>query len=424
VVAERAPAIVVDGVSKSFRLPRERVHTLKERALHPLRRPQFDELRALRDVSFAVESGEFFAVVGRNGSGKSTLLKCMAGIYGTDAGRIFVNGQMSTFIELGVGFNPDLPARENVMINATMLGLSPREARNRFDRVIDFAELREFTEVKLKNYSSGMLVRLAFSVMIQVDADILLIDEVLAVGDAAFQQKCFEEFERIKRSNTTVLLVTHDMGAVERFCDRAMLLEHGRQVEMGGPHRIGMRYLQLNFSEEARAQEASNEVISKEQAPSPETAMRLGDGAAEITDAYFADEHGARTELLQGGGRASFVLQARFHQDVEDPVFAVGVENSHRDTVFSATTQLAEAHAGLFAAAEEVTVRFGFDNVLAPDRYTATPSIARAGSGMAWIDWRERMVEAVVSVTRATAGVVNLPVDVHVERGAREEASA
>jgi ABC-type polysaccharide/polyol phosphate transport system ATPase subunit len=424
VAAERAPAIVVDGVSKSFRLPRERVHTLKERALHPLRRPQFDELKALRDVSFAVESGEFFAVVGRNGSGKSTLLKCMAGIYRTDAGRIFVDGQMSTFIELGVGFNPDLPARENVMINATMLGLSPREARNRFDRVIDFAELRDFTEVKLKNYSSGMLVRLAFSVMIQVDADILLIDEVLAVGDAAFQQKCFEEFERIKRSNTTVLLVTHDMGAVERFCDRAMLLEHGRQVELGGPHRIGMRYLQLNFSEEARAQEASNEVISKAQAPSPETAMRLGDGAAEITDAYFADEHGARAELLSGGTRASFVLHARFHRDVEDPVFAVGVENSHRDTVFSATTQLAEEHAGRFREGEEVTVRFAFDNVLAPDRYTATPSIARAGSGMAWIDWRERLVETVVNVTRATAGVVNLPVEVHVERAAREEASA
>ena len=420
------PAIVVDGVSKSFRLPRERVHTLKERALHPFRRPQFDELKALREVSFAVGAGEFFAVVGRNGSGKSTLLKCMAGIYGTDAGRIFVDGQMSTFIELGVGFNPDLPARENVMINATMLGLSPREARNRFDQVIDFAELREFTEVKLKNYSSGMMVRLAFSVMIQVDADILLIDEVLAVGDAAFQQKCFEEFERIKRSNTTVLLVTHDMGAVERFCDRAMLLEHGRQVEMGGPHRIGMRYLQLNFSEEARAEEASNEVITKPLEPTatPDPAMRLGDGAAEITDAYFTDEHGARTELLQGGSRASFTIHARFHQDVDDPVFAVGVENSHRDTVFSATTQLAEPHSGLFRQDEEVTVRFTFENVLAPDRYTATPSIARAGSGMAWIDWRERMVEAVVSVTRVTAGVVNLPVDIDVRRGAREEASA
>ena len=346
--AEPAPAIVVDGVSKSFRLPRERVHTLKERALHPLRRAQFDELKALRDVSFAVGSGEFFAVVGRNGSGKSTLLKCLAGIYRTDAGRIFVRGQMSTFIELGVGFNPDLPARENVMINATMLGLSPREARRRFDQVIDFAELRDFTEVKLKNYSSGMMVRLAFSVMIQVDADILLIDEVLAVGDAAFQQKCFEEFERIKRSNTTVLLVTHDMGAVNRFCDRAMLLEHGRCVEMGDPQRIGMRYLQLNFSEEARALEAANEVITKPAAA--DTTMRLGDGAAEIAEAFFEDEHGVRVEVLAGGERAAFVIRARFNQDVEDPVFAVGIDNSHRDLVFSASTQLADPHPGVFRA--------------------------------------------------------------------------
>src|SRR5213078_1375216 len=230
---EALPAVVVDDVSKSFRLPHERVHTLKERALHPLRRSGHDTLRALRDVSFVVERGEFFGIVGRNGSGKSTLLKCLAGIYATDRGQIYVNGRMSTFIELGVGFNPDLPARDNVMINATMLGLSPREARRRFDSVIDFAELRDFTDLKLKNYSSGMMVRLAFSVMIQVDAEILLIDEVLAVGDAAFQQKCFEEFERIKRSHSTVLFVTHDMGSVQRFCDRALLLEHGKIAELG-----------------------------------------------------------------------------------------------------------------------------------------------------------------------------------------------
>src|SRR5918911_434139 len=236
-------------------MPSERVHTLKERALHPLRRRGGSDIIALRDVSFSVKPGEFFGIVGRNGSGKSTLLKCLAGIYATDAGRIYVNGRLSTFIELGVGFNPDLPARDNVMINATMLGLSPREARRRFDAVIDFAELHDFIDLKLKNYSSGMMVRLAFSVMIQVDAEILLIDEVLAVGDASFQQKCFEEFERIKRSNSTVLLVTHDMGAVERFCDRAMLLEHGRRVELGEPERVGMRYMQLNFDPDARAEE-------------------------------------------------------------------------------------------------------------------------------------------------------------------------
>ncbi|HEX8156034.1 MAG TPA: ABC transporter ATP-binding protein, partial [Solirubrobacteraceae bacterium] len=249
-------AIVVDRVSKQFRLPHERVHTLKERALHPFRQPSYDALAALREVSFDVRRGEFFGIVGRNGSGKSTLLKCLAGIYRVDQGAIYVDGRMSTFIELGVGFNPDLPARDNVMINATMLGLSPKEARRRFDRILDFAELHDFVDLKLKNYSSGMMVRLAFSVAIQVDAEILLIDEVLAVGDASFQQKCFDEFARIRKSEATVLLVTHDMASVERFCDRAMLLEHGWLVDIGDTDRVGTKYLELNFSAQARAAEA------------------------------------------------------------------------------------------------------------------------------------------------------------------------
>src|SRR5919199_2206655 len=195
---EAGPAVEVDAVSKTFRLPHERVHTLKERALHPLRRTRWDVLESLRDISFAVEPGEFFGIVGRNGSGKSTLLKCIAGIYRIDSGDVYVNGRMSTFIELGVGFNPDLVARDNIILNAIMLGLPRAEARERVDHVIEFAGLQEFTQLKLKNYSSGMHVRLAFSVMIQVDADILLIDEVLAVGDAAFQQKCFDVFHRMK----------------------------------------------------------------------------------------------------------------------------------------------------------------------------------------------------------------------------------
>src|SRR3954469_5883113 len=267
------PAVAVDGVSKTFRLPHERVHTLKERALHPLRRMGMEAFPALKDVSFAVDNGEFFGIVGRNGSGKSTLLKCLAGIYATDRGRIYVNGRLSTFIELGVGFNPDLPARDNVMINATMLGLSPREARRRFDAVIDFAELHEFIDLKLKNYSSGMMVRLAFAVMIQVDADILLIDEVLAVGDAAFQQKCFDEFARIRQEGRTVLLVTHDMGAVQRFCQRAMLLEEGRVVEVGEPQLVGNRYLEVNFDQHARER-----TPEEEEARDPD---RFGDGRAD-----------------------------------------------------------------------------------------------------------------------------------------------
>src|SRR4051794_33781658 len=202
------PAVRVDGVRKTFRIPHERVHTLKERALHPMRRRSYEDLDALQGVTFDVPRGEFFGIVGRNGSGKSTLLKCMAGIYATDQGRIYVAGRLSTFIELGVGFNLDLAARDNVMLNATMLGLTPREARRRYDAVLDFAELHDFVDLKLKNYSSGMMVRLAFAVMIQVDADVLMIDEVLAVGDAAFQQKCYDEFARLRERGSTVLLVT------------------------------------------------------------------------------------------------------------------------------------------------------------------------------------------------------------------------
>src|SRR3979411_1088152 len=190
------PALAAQDVHKRFRIPEERTHTLKERALHPLRRTRHEQLHALKGISFAVEPGEFFGIVGRNGSGKSTLLKCLAGIYRADEGKIWCNGRMSTFIELGVGFNPDLAAYENVSLNGIMLGLSPREARARYRRVIEFAELEEFQDLKLKNYSSGMHVRLAFSVAIQVDADILLIDEGLAGGGPAVQPKCIARFNR------------------------------------------------------------------------------------------------------------------------------------------------------------------------------------------------------------------------------------
>ena len=192
--------------------------------------------------------GEFFGIVGRNGSGKSTLLKCLAGIYGADTGRIEVVGRVSPFIELGVGFNPDLTARDNVVINAIMLGLSRREARRRFDEIIEFAELEEFVDLKLKNYSSGMSVRLGFSVAIQVDADVLLVDEVLAVGDASFQRKCFDEFDRLRAEKRTILFVTHDMNTVERLlrprhADRA----RARCSRSAIPQTSPSSYNEVNF---------------------------------------------------------------------------------------------------------------------------------------------------------------------------------
>src|SRR3954452_21093816 len=321
-------AVVVEGVSKQFEIPHEVSHTLKERALHPFRRARKETLQALRDVSFQVEKGEFFGVVGRNGSGKSTLLKCMAGIYRTDRGRIGIAGRLSTFIELGVGFNPDLAAEDNILINGVMLGLSPREARRRADAVIDFAGLHEFTDLKLKNYSSGMMVRLAFSVMVQVDADVLLIDEVLAVGDAAFQQKCYDEFNRIRDQGKTVLLVTHAMSAVARFCDRAMLLERGKVVDIGEPERIANEYLDVNFQEERPSE---HEVVEEKE---PD---RFGDQRAEIVESWFEDEHGMRTSQLHSGAPCAFAARVHFNEALNDPLFGFVLQNSQKTTVLAAS---------------------------------------------------------------------------------------
>src|SRR6478735_6108363 len=241
------PAIQVEDLRKSFRIPKNRVDSLKERVVHPFAKREYLELRALDGVSFEIRQGEFFGIVGRNGSGKSTLLKLLASIYRAEAGTIRIAGRLAPFIELGVGFNPELSARENVVLNGVMMGLSPQEARSRLDAVVAFAELDEFVDLKLKNYSSGMLVRLAFSLLLEVDADVLLIDEVLAVGDAAFQQKCADAFREMKAAGKTIVLVTHAMATVEEYCHRAMLISDGRIAHLGAPDEVGRRYLRLNF---------------------------------------------------------------------------------------------------------------------------------------------------------------------------------
>jgi ABC-type polysaccharide/polyol phosphate transport system ATPase subunit len=389
------PAIVIDRISKTFRLPHHRYSTLKERSLHPLRPRTFDLLHAVNDISLTIEAGEFFGIVGRNGSGKSTLLKCLAGIYRQDSGTIDVRGRLSPFIELGVGFNSDLTARENVLINAVMLGLSRREARERFDSIIAFAELEEFIDLPLKNYSSGMSVRLAFSVAVQVDADILLVDEVLAVGDASFQQKCFEQFERLKREGKTIALVTHDMSAVERFCHRAMLIERGNVLEVGEPHVVARRYNELNFGRLVH--------------DAPEDG-RYGDHAtAEIVAAWFEDDVGGRITEQAQGEPVTVCMEVAFHTPIEDPIFAINLLNEPRHTVFATSTDWRSGPTGSFDAGEHVTLRVRFENWLAPMRYTVTPSVARAGGGKDALDLREDLASLIVHGTRVTGGIADVP---------------
>jgi ABC-type polysaccharide/polyol phosphate transport system ATPase subunit len=400
------PAVSVEGVAKEFRLPHEQVHTLKERALHPFRRTGSERLSALEDVSFQVQEGEFFGIVGRNGSGKSTLLKCLAGIYRVDRGQIRMRGRLSTFIELGVGFNPDLAARDNVLINGIMLGLSPKEALRRFDAIIAFAELEEFVDLKLKNYSSGMHVRLAFSVMSQVDADVLLIDEVLAVGDAAFQQKCFEVFQRMKDAGKTILFVTHDMAAVERFCDRAVLLERGRVELIGAPDHVGPRYLQRNFARESVQRDGDE--------------GRVGDGTAEIVEAWF-EVDGARAEVLPQGAGCTVSVRIRAHSPLVDPAIAFLVENDRHDTLWAISNEEGDASTGTHAAGEEAVFSVTFANVFAPGRVHLTPWMVHRG-GAPIIDRRPRLASAVVTAVHRTGGLVDLPAAMRYDRGVREPA--
>jgi ABC-type polysaccharide/polyol phosphate transport system ATPase subunit len=406
-----APAIVVEGVSKTFERPEQLENTLKERALHPFRRRAVERFDALNDVSFAVEQGEFFGVVGRNGSGKSTLLKLMAGIYQTTAGEIWVRGRTSTFIELGVGFNPDLAARDNVYLNAIMLGLSASEARERYERVIEFAELREFESLKLKNYSSGMHVRLAFSVMVQVDADVLMIDEVLAVGDAGFQQKCFDEFNRLRDEGRTIVLVTHDMSAVRRFCDRAMLLERGRVVDIGEPDRIGSEYLDMNFG-----LKEEQPVVSAGAKPGEE---RYGDGRASITAMWLEDEHGEPLPENVPQGEV-IVLKAvvEFHAAMTHPSVGVAIETDDRRMVFGANTMWVNERTGSYAAGDRATTTLRFRNQFAAGRYFISPAVAKRGTALALADHRIRFGSFVSTAAVVTGGLVDLDYDMELCSGA------
>lgn len=238
-------AIKVSGLHKSFRLPTEKAFGLKQAIFNRLRGIKgYKEQKVLNGLDFEIKKGDFVGIVGRNGSGKSTLLKTLAGIYCPEKGSITINGSLVPFIELGVGFNPELTGRENVYLNGAMLGFSNEEMDAMYDEIWKFAELEQFQDQKLKNYSSGMQVRLAFSIAIRAHGDILLLDEVLAVGDAAFQNKCNEYFASL-HGKQTVILVTHSMVNVREFCDRAILLEKGKIIDDGNPDRIADKYMDL-----------------------------------------------------------------------------------------------------------------------------------------------------------------------------------
>jgi ABC-type polysaccharide/polyol phosphate transport system ATPase subunit len=399
--------IEVSSVEKTFRIPTHRIDSFKERVLHPVAGTEYRELRALRDVSFDIHRGEFFGIVGRNGSGKSTLLKILASIYRADAGRIRIAGRVAPFIELGVGLNHELTARENVVLNGVMMGLSRREARRSLDAVLDFAELEDFVDLKLKNYSSGMLVRLAFSVMVQSDAEVLLIDEVLAVGDAGFQRKCADTFREMHSTDRTIVLVTHDMTAIESYCDRAMLLHDGEQRYIGGPQEVARRYYRLNIE--------NREPWGRERRAVP-------DNHARVLDAWLEDADGSRVTTVAAGDRLRYQVMIEARDGLINPQFGFECKTSDMVTVFGVNGSLtSEGDPARVEPGERVRLTVEMDNALVPGTYLVRAWVVRDLNpdemGLQFID----ILKFDVIGDGTSLGVVSLPAEVVVSREEEKE---
>jgi ABC-2 type transport system ATP-binding protein len=400
--AAAGPVVVeVRDVHKTFHIPERKVDSLKERITHPFTRIDHRELHALRGISFDVHRGEFFGIVGRNGSGKSSLLKILASIYRPDQGRVRTAGLVAPFIELGVGFNPELTARENGVLNGVLMGLTLGEARRRLDAVLDFAELRDFVDLKLKNYSSGMMVRLAFAVMVQADADIMLIDEVLAVGDAAFSQKCMDVFHERRRVGKTVVLVTHDMGTVQSLCHRAVLIHDGEIRHIGAPEDTAMEYYRLNFS--------GPTAEGEEHAPPADAYQR--DVNARVVRARLVDEAGETTESLEQGRPIVLDAVVEAARDLTEPMFGLMLMNEEGVAVTGRTWTLDDP----VPAGRRVRLQGELENPLVPGRYYLDCWVRRDRADGALGVQAIRMLNFLVYGTAQRLGLVSLNTDVRPE---------
>jgi ABC-type polysaccharide/polyol phosphate transport system ATPase subunit len=325
-------AIMVKNLSKEFTIPHEKETTISGAFVNMFKKKAYEKFYALKDVSFEVKKGEFFGILGRNGSGKSTLLKILAGVYTTGKGHIKIDGLVSPFLELGIGFNPELSGRDNIYLNATVLGLTEKEIDAKFDSIVAFSELERFIDQKLKNYSSGMQVRLAFAVSIHANREILLMDEVLAVGDANFQSKCLREFARYKEMGKTVILVTHDIGTVQRYCDRAMLLRNGEVAIVGSAQEVGDEYIYQNMSDEEKRiikEPQKKNIIDEEK-----------NKIVEIIDVDFLDKDGKSKKVFETGESMDIKIYFKINKKVDSINIGVGVHAVAGGQVFGYNTQM------------------------------------------------------------------------------------
>lgn len=360
-------AISVKKVEKTFKLPHERRNSVKSVFVNILRgRSSYELQHVLKGISFDIKKGEFFGIVGRNGSGKSTLLKLISGIYTPDKGKIEINGKLTPFIELGVGFSPELSGRENVYLNGALLGFNRAEVDKMYDEIVAFAELENFMDQKLKNYSSGMQVRLAFSIAIRANTDILVLDEVLAVGDQAFQKKCFEYFARIKNDKKTVILVTHDMGIAKKYCDRAILIEDGSITSEGKIDGVVSDYHKSNLKRAEAAIRERNAALGAESENS--------DNAASITRIYTEDKNGKEKAVFGPEEEIFINCEVTMNKEVQPPTIVLSINNPGGPSLAIANTK-GDKFKVSAAVGTKAVARWGFGNIFNDGTYLVSATV-------------------------------------------------
>lgn len=368
-------AIKVEHVSKNFVLPHEKVRSVKSAFTGMFRRGRTKEVQhALKDIDFEIRKGEFFGIVGRNGSGKSTLLKILAGIYQPTTGRVHTNGKLVPFIELGVGFNPELTGRENVYLNGAMLGFSEKEVDAMYDDIVSFAELERFMDQKLKNYSSGMQVRLAFSMATRSEADILLVDEVLAVGDADFQRKCYDYFKSLKRNKKTVVFVSHDMNAVREFCDRVVLIDKNVVVDSGTAARVSVKYTRLFMTNDTS--NVSEDVGIDDN--------RWGNQEVTIEKAKLSSKN-----VNEDTSDIELSMTIKAHSDTDDTVVGFVVKNAADEEICGTNTQLIRQPLPRLTQGQTYDLTWVLPNIFTDGIYNVDVAVHRS-DGVTVNDWWEK----------------------------------
>ena len=363
----------------------------------PAAAPRHTDFWALKDISFAVEKGETLSLVGPNGCGKSTLLQIVAGILQPTTGRVVTRGRIAALLELGAGFNPEFSGRENVYLNGEIMGLTHAEIDRAMPSIEAFAEIGEFIERPVKEYSSGMYVRLAFSTAIHVDPEILIVDEALAVGDAVFANRCVRKFEELRERKITVLFVSHDLGLVKALSDRAILLLHGRIEAEGAPSDVINRYIGLVLDQQRTPQRKEDRVRGS---------FRHGDGTSEIMGVEILNARGEAVASVASGEPVTVRVRSRFHSAVHDPMVGILVRTRIGMDVYGTNTRIEQMELGEFQAGDELEVDFHLECWLTPQSYTLT--VATQNADGTSHDWLDDAIAFDVVDTRVAAGVANL----------------